>query len=39
MAKKLSSQLRVDQAYEIYERVLVKWGNEPSVQELEEVFR
>jgi transcriptional regulator with XRE-family HTH domain len=39
MAKKLSSQLRVGQAYEVYERMLVKWGDEPSVQELEEVFR
>ncbi len=39
MAKKLSSQLRVDQAYEVYERMLVKWGDEPSMRELEEVFR
>ena len=39
MAKTLGSQLRSDQAYEVYERMLAKWGNEPAVRELEELFR
>jgi tetratricopeptide (TPR) repeat protein len=39
MAQKLSSQLRVDQAYEVYELMLTKWGDEPEVRDLGEVFR
>lgn len=39
MANALGSQLRSDQTYEIYERMLSKWGNEPTVRELEELFR
>ena len=39
MATSLGSQLRADQIYEVYERMLGKWENEPTVKELEELFR
>jgi transcriptional regulator with XRE-family HTH domain len=38
MAHTLGSQLRADQIYEVYERMLSKWGHEPKVQELGELF-
>jgi tetratricopeptide (TPR) repeat protein len=39
MAHTLGSQLRANQIYEIYEHMLGKWGNEPTVKELDELFR
>lgn len=39
MSAILGSQLRADQIYEIYERMVSKWGDEPVVKELEELFR
>ncbi len=39
MAHTLGSQLRSDQIYEVYEHMLGKWGHEPLVKELEELFR
>ena len=39
MAEILGSQLRSDQIYEIYERMLSIWGDEPAVRELEGLFR
>ncbi len=39
IARALGSQLRADQLYEIYESILGKWGGEPSVKELGELFR
>lgn len=39
MARELGSHLRVDASYEIYERMLEKWGDEQPVKELEELFR
>ncbi|HEU5383654.1 MAG TPA: helix-turn-helix transcriptional regulator [Ktedonobacteraceae bacterium] len=38
MAHGLGSQLRVDESYEIYERLLARWENEPAVKALEELF-
>lgn len=39
MARDLGSYLRVDESYEIYERMLEIWGEEPRVRELDELFR
>jgi transcriptional regulator with XRE-family HTH domain len=39
MARELGSHLRIDTAYEIYERMVDKWGDERPVKELEELFR
>ncbi|HEY0756609.1 MAG TPA: helix-turn-helix transcriptional regulator [Ktedonobacteraceae bacterium] len=39
MAHALGSQLRSDQIYEVYERMLGKWGHEPLVKDLGERFR
>jgi transcriptional regulator with XRE-family HTH domain/tetratricopeptide (TPR) repeat protein len=39
MAHSLGSQLRADQAYEVYEQVLSKWGDEQMIKDLEELFR
>lgn len=39
MAYALNSQLRVDESYEIYERLLTQWGDEQPVKALEELFR
>jgi len=39
MARELGSYLRVDEAYEVYERMLETWGEEPRVRELDELFR
>src|SRR5579883_3130472 len=39
MARELGSYLRVDESYEIYERLLDTWGGEPRVRELDELFR
>ncbi len=39
MARELGSHLRVDESYEVYERMLDTWGEEPRVRELEELFR
>ena len=39
MARELGSSLRVDESYEIYERLLDSWGDEPRVRELDELFR
>jgi len=38
-ASALGSQLRVNEAYEIYESMLDKWGNEARVKALGELFR
>ncbi len=38
MAGTLGSQLRADQIYEVYESMLGKWGDEPVVEELEDLF-
>ncbi|HEX7736760.1 MAG TPA: helix-turn-helix transcriptional regulator [Ktedonobacteraceae bacterium] len=38
MAQTLGSQLRSDQIYEVYESLLGKWGKEPVVKELRELF-
>lgn len=38
MAHKLDSQLRADQAYELYEQMLRVWPNERIVKSLEELF-
>ncbi len=38
-ASALGSQLRVNEAYEIYESMLDKWGNETRVRALSELFR
>jgi tetratricopeptide (TPR) repeat protein/DNA-binding XRE family transcriptional regulator len=39
MARELGSYLRVDEAYEVYERMLDTWGEEPHVREMDELFR
>lgn len=39
MARELGSYLRIDEAYEVYERMLDSWGEEPRVRELDELFR
>lgn len=39
MAHHLGSELRVDESYEVYERLLSQWEDEPSVKALEELFR
>lgn len=39
MARELGSHLRVDESYEVYERLLDTWGEAPRVRELEELFR
>lgn len=39
MARELGSYLRVDEAYEVYERMLDTWGEESRVRELDELFR
>src|SRR5579875_651911 len=38
MGRDLGSQLRVDESYELYESMLGRWGGEPMVRELEELF-
>lgn len=38
MARALGSQLCADQAYEVYEKMLTKWGHEQRVMNLEELF-
>lgn len=38
MARTLGSQLRMDQAYEIYEQMLGKWSNEYGLRNLDELF-
>ena len=38
MAHTLGSQLRADQIHEVYEGMLAKWGHEPEVRRLEEIF-
>lgn len=38
MARVLGSQLRLDQAYEVYEQMLSRWGQERLMRDLEEVF-
>ncbi|HEY1349230.1 MAG TPA: helix-turn-helix domain-containing protein [Ktedonobacteraceae bacterium] len=39
MARDLGSYLRVDESYEVYERMLNTWGDDPRVQEMEGIFR
>lgn len=39
MAHTLGSQLRADQLYEIYETMLNKWRDEPTVKDLADLFR
>jgi transcriptional regulator with XRE-family HTH domain/tetratricopeptide (TPR) repeat protein len=39
MAREIGSQLRIDQAYEVYEQMLSRWGDERIVKNLEELFR
>jgi len=38
MAQALNSQLRLDESYAVYERMLAKWSQEPVVRDLEGLF-